>query len=108
MPRIATRFYGPALIATGPTTVYTVAALQKIIIRHIHLSNPSGSAVTFNLSIGAAAAGTRLFETFSIGAGQVYDHFCMYTMDVAEILTLAAGTNNVLNITINGELSVLG
>lgn len=108
MPRIATRMAGPAQVATGPATIYTVPALTKAIIRHIHVQNPSGSAVTFTLSIGADAAGTRLFDAFSIGANQILDHFCYYVMAPAEILQAAAGTNNTLVITVDGDESVLG
>lgn len=114
MSRIAERFYGPALVATGPTTVYTVAAATKIIIRQLHISNPSASAVTLTLSIGADAAGTRLMSAFSIpaaGAGitnSVQDIFWYQIMDATEILTLSAGTNNILNITINGDRIILG
>ena len=114
MARIPKRLYGPALIATGPATVYTVPALTKAIIRQIHLSNPSGSAVNFTFSIGADAAGTRLWSSYSIpaaGAGvsdSVRDIFMYEVMDVAEIIQLAAGTNNILNITISGDEIVLG
>lgn len=114
MARIPKRLYGPALIATGPATVYTVPALTKTIIRHIHVSNPSASPVTFSLSIGADAAGTRLFQTYSIPAaaagvtGSVMDFFLYQVMEAAEILTLSAGTNNVLDIVINGDEIVLG
>lgn len=114
MPKTAERLYGPALIATGPTTVYTVPALTKTIIRHIHLSNPSGSPVTFTLSIGADAAATRLWQTYSIPAAaagvtdSVREIYMYLIMDAAEILTLSAGTNNVLNITINGDEITLG
>lgn len=108
MPRIATRMAGPAQVATGPATIYTVPAVTKAIIRHIHVQNPSGSAVTFTLSIGADAAGTRLFDAFSIGANQILDHFCYYVMEAAEVLQAAAGTNNVLVITVDGDESVLG
>jgi hypothetical protein len=68
MARTPKRIVGPALVATGPTTVYTVPALTKAVIRHIHVSNPSGSPVTLTLSIGADAAGTRLMSTYSIPA----------------------------------------
>jgi hypothetical protein len=114
MSRVAKRLYGPALIATGPTTVYTVPALTKTILRHLHLSNPSGSIVTFTLSIGADAAGTRLWSAYSIPAAaagvvdSVRDLFIYEIMDAAEILTLSAGTNNILVITINGEEIILG
>lgn len=114
MAKTATRLVGPAVIATGPTTVYTVAALTKTIIRHIHISNPSGSPVTFTLSIGADAAATRLWETYSIPAAaagvvdSVREIYTYLIMDAAEILTLSAGTNNILNITINGDELTLG
>jgi|SRR5882672_3998167 len=114
MARIPKRLVGPALIATGPTTVYTVPALTKTIIRQIHISNPSGAAVTFTLSIGADAAATRLWSAYSIPAAaagvtdSVRDIFMYEIMDAAEILTLSAGTNNILDITISGDEIVLG
>ena len=114
MARTPKRIVGPALIATGPTTVYTVPALTKTILRHVHIQNPTGSAVTYTLSIGADAAGTRLFQTFSIPAAaagvtdSVRDHFWYQVMDAAEILTVSAGTNNALTITISGDEITLG
>ena len=114
MARIPKRLYGPAQIATGPTTVYTVPALTKTIIRHLHISNPSASPVTLTLSIGADGVTTRLFTTFSIPAAavgvtnSVQDIFWYQIMDAAEILTLSAGTNNILVIVINGDEIVLG
>jgi hypothetical protein len=114
MPRTAKRLYGPAQIATGPTTVYTVPAGTKTIIRQIHISNPSGAAVTFTLSVGADAAATRLWQTYSIPAAaagvtdSVRDIFMYLIMDAAEILTLSAGTNNTLVIVITGDEITLG
>lgn len=114
MARIPKRLYGPAAIATGPTTVYTVPAVTKTIIRHLRISNPSASPVTLTLSIGADAAGTRLYSAYSIpgaGAGitnSVQDIFLYLIMDAAEILTLSAGTNNILIIVIDGDEIVLG
>jgi hypothetical protein len=114
MPRTAKRLVGPALIATGPTTVYTVPASTKTIIRQIHISNPSGSPVTFTLSVGADAAATRLWQTYSIPAAaagvtdSVRDIFMYLVMDTTEILTLSAGTNNILDIVITGDEITLG
>jgi hypothetical protein len=114
MARTPKRLYGPAQVATGPATVYTVPALTKTIIRQLHISNPSASAVTITLSIGADAAATRLFSTFSIPAAaagvtnSVQDFFWYQIMDAAEILTLSAGTNNILVIVINGDEITLG
>lgn len=108
MPRIANRFHGPAAVSNAAATKFTVSANEKAIVRHIHVQNPSGSAVTFTASIGADAAGTRLFDAYSIAAGSILDHFCYYVMEETEIFQAYSGTNNILVLTIDGEKSVLG
>jgi hypothetical protein len=114
MPRTPKRLAGPAQIATGPATIYTVPSTTKTIIRHIHIQNPSGSAVTVTLSIGASAAGTRILDAFSIPAAaagvsaSVLDMFCYYVLEAAEILQAAAGTNNIAVITVDGDEITLG
>lgn len=114
MARIPKRLYGPAQVATGPATVYTVPLLTKTVIRQIHVSNPSGGAVTLTLSIGADGVTTRLYSTYSIPAAaagvtdSVREIFWYQVMDVGEILTLSAGTNNTLVIVINGDEIILG
>ena len=114
MARTPKRLVGPALVATGPATVYTVPAVTKTVLRHIHVQNPSASPVTLTLSIGADAAGTRLLQTYSIPAAaagvsdSVREIFWYVIMEAAEILTLSAGTNNILTITISGDELTLG
>jgi hypothetical protein len=108
MARIAKRLAGPAQVSNVAATKYTVPALTKTVIRHIHVQNPSGSAVTFTLSIGADAAATRLFDAYSLAANTVLDHFCYYVVDAAEIVQALAGTNNILTLTIDGDEIVLG
>jgi hypothetical protein len=108
MPRVATRLAGPALVTNAAATKYTVPALTKTIVRHIHVQNPSGSAVTFTLSIGADAAGTRLFDAYSIAAGTILDHYCYYVLAATEIIQALAGTTNILTLTIDGDESILG
>lgn len=108
MARTPTRFAGPAQVSNAAATKYTVSASQMIVIRHIHVQNPSGSAVTFTLSIGIDGATTRLFDAYSIAAGTVLDHFCYYPLVAAEIVQALAGTNNILTLTISGDLIILG
>lgn len=114
MARIPKRLAGPAQVATGPATKYTVPAATKTIVRHIHVENPSASPVTFTLSIGADAAGTRLFDAFSIPASaagvtdNVLDHFCYYVIEATEVIQAGAGTTNILVLTIDGDEIVLG
>ena len=108
MPRIAKRLAGPAQVSNAAATKYTVPALTKTIIRHIHIQNPSGSPVTFTASIGADAAGVRIFDAYSIPANSIFDHFCYYVLEAAEVFQAFAGTNNILVLTIDGDESVLG
>lgn len=105
--KIAKRMSGPALVTNLAVTKYTVPASRRGIIRHIHVQNPSGSAITFTMSIGADAAGTRIFDAFSIAANSVLDHFCYYVLEAAEILQALAGTTNILTLTIDGDEDVL-
>lgn len=108
MARSATRLHGPALVSNAAATKYTTPAGTKTIVRHVHVQNPSASAVTFTMSIGADAAGTRIFDVFSIAAGTVFDHFPYYVLSAAEVLQAFAGTNNILTLTIDGDELTLG
>lgn len=107
MARIAKRMAGPALVSNAAATKYTVAAGRRGIIRTIHVSNPTASAVDFTLSIGADAAGTRVFDGFPIPADSVYPFGCLFVLEAAEIIQAFAGTNNVLTLTIDGEEEIL-
>lgn len=114
MARIPKRLAGPAQVSNVAATKYTVPALTKTIVRHIHVQNPSGSAVTFTLSIGADAAATRVIDAFSIPAAaagvtaSVVDWYPYYVLEVGEIIQALAGTNNILTLTIDGDEIVLG
>lgn len=107
MARIATRLFGPALLTNAAATKITVASNEKAIIRKIHVSNPSASAVNFTCSIGADAAGTRLYDAFSIPAGGVLDVAGPFTMEEAEIFQALGSTTNVLVLTVDGDRAVL-
>ncbi len=107
--RKALRFSGPALLTNSAATKYTVSSGEAIVVRHIHVSNPGGgSAATLFISIGSDAAGTRVFDAYSVAAGSVLDHFCYYPLIAADIIQAYSGTNNVLTCTISGDLITLG
>jgi hypothetical protein len=55
------------------------------------------------MSIGADAAGVRIFDAYSIAAGAVLDHFCYYVLAAAEVIQALAGTTNILTLTIDGD-----
>ncbi|MGH7182117.1 MAG: hypothetical protein ACREJN_09085 [Nitrospiraceae bacterium] len=108
MPRTPLRFAGPGQLTNAAVTKYTVPAVTLSIMRHIHVTNPSGAAVTFTMSIGADAAGTRIFDGYSIAAGAILDHFCYYVLQPAEIVQALASVTTTLNLTIDGDQYTLG
>jgi hypothetical protein len=116
MARAFTRIYGPALVATGPTTIVTVPASTQYVVTNIWVSNPSASAVSLTLSVGADAAGTRIIGTNTAaqipantaGVSQQLIYQGALPVNAAEIITASAGTNNVLVITISGYSNTVG
>lgn len=94
------RVFGPALVATGPTTVLTAGATERIEIQVIMVSNPTASAVNFTVSIGADAAGTRIIGTNTVAncpANALTPFYGPWIVKEGEVVQLSAATNNVLN-----------
>lgn len=108
------RMFGPALVTNSLATMFTVPAAEIYVVRHIHVQNNSGSAATLTVSIGADAAGTRVFDAYSIPAaaagvvGSAIDFWVYYPLVAAEIMRVVAGTTNVLTITVSGDEIQLG
>jgi len=104
----ANRLAGPGQLTNAAVTKYTVPANYKTIVRHVHVANPSASAVPFTMSIGADAAGTRLFDAYSIAAGAVLDWFCYLPLAAGEIVQAYGGTTLTLNFEMSGDENVAG
>lgn len=110
MPKTPKRLYGPAALTVA--TLYTVPSVTKTVIRHIHIENGSAGALTFTLSIGADAAGTRLFFAQSVPAaaagvtGNVVDYNVYWPMEAAEILVSSVAS--AMNIVVSGDEYTLG
>lgn len=107
MAKTAKRLYGPTALTAAAATKYTVPALTKTVIRHVHVTNTSAGAVTFTMSIGTDAAGTRLFDAYSIAAGAVLDWFGYAVIDAAEVIQ-ALGSSTVPVLTVWGDELTLG
>ncbi len=114
MPREALRLAGPALLTNAAATKYTVPASTKTILRWIHVENPSAAAVSFTLSIGVDAAGTRLFDAIFIPAVTdiskgIFDYFCNLPLEAAEIVQAwAPSATNVMTLTLEGDVYTPG
>jgi hypothetical protein len=108
MATTAKRLFGPAQLGNATATKYTVPAGTKAKVRHIHFFNPSGAPVTVTMSIGGDAAATRLFDAFSIPAGQPYDWYPYLVMDAAEIIAAHASAAATIVMTVFGDELTLG
>lgn len=103
MPKINKRLYGPAQLPNSTGTRYTVPASTRTVVRHIHVSNPTGGAVDVTLSIGADGAGTRLWDGYSVATDSAVDFWGPYTLEAAEIIAAHASAATSLVMVIDGE-----
>ncbi len=102
MGDIAKRIVGPTQLGTAAATVYTVPASTTTILRHIKVCNESSSAVSFTLSIGADAAGKRLYYQVSIPGNGVLDWSGFEILAAAETLQSYASASTSLTLTLSG------
>lgn len=102
---------GPAFLAASATDIYTPAASTiYTVIRHIHIANVTGGAVTFTLYVGAtggSSAGTELFKGYSVAANSSYDWYTALKLVSTEFLSGLASAGSSLTITVEGELNVV-
>ena len=79
-----------------------------VIIRHLHIVNKAGSAVTFSFWIGATSgnvAGTEVIEQGrSVSPNTSYDWYGQERMDAADFFVGGAGTATAL--TLQGEAEI--
>lgn len=104
----AKRLYGPAQLTNAAADTYVVPAGRSALVRHIHISNPSGGTVNLSASVGADAAAVRLFDLFPIAANSVYDWYGYLPLAAAEKIQAFASTTLVLVIEIAGDENVAG
>lgn len=98
------RLVGPKTVENSDTAQYNSTG-KTVAIRHIHISNSTANEVTFTMSIGADAAGTRLFDGYPIPARSVYTYPCNIVLvsgDGVSAIRASAGTAASLTLTISG------
>lgn len=82
-----------------------------LLIRHIRISNKTGSAATFSLWLGATganAAGTEVIGTaLSVAANTAFDWYGQLRMDAADFLVGGAGTGSALTLEAEGEIGLV-
>jgi hypothetical protein len=102
MADTAKRLVGPSLLTASEQTLYTVPAATTAILRGLRVANNSTSTVTLTVSIGADAAGTRLYSSFDLLAKSVHDWSGFLVLAAGETLRGYAGTANQLVISVSG------
>lgn len=94
----------------GPVGV--TVSQPYMILRHIRITNKTGSAATFSLWKGATAgnaAGTEVIGTgYSVAANSAFDFYGIFRMDAADFLVGGSGTATALTFTAEGEMGISG
>ena len=94
----------------GPVGI--TATQPYLILRHIRISNKTGSAATFSLwkgATGANAAGTEVIGTgYSVAANSAFDWYGILRLDSADFLVGGAGTATALTLSAEGEIGFSG
>lgn len=102
---------GPAYITDASDDLYVPGSGIIADIKHIHLVNTSGSAVTVSLFVGLTGAetgGTEILGAKSIAANDVYDLYFPAGLPLtsSDYLVGDASTTNVVTATVTGTLRV--
>lgn len=96
------RIIGPKSLETSTTAQYDSTG-KVAVVKEIHVSNPTTGDLTFTLSFGADAAGTRLFDGFVIPAKSIFTHECYKATKAADganaICAHGSGAGLVLEVT---------
>jgi hypothetical protein len=89
------------LLTDSAATVFTSSG--DSLVEMIHLYNQHSSAVTFTLSVGTDAAGTRLWDSYPIPADKDVKLRLYLALADGEVLQAYSGTDAVLNISVDGR-----
>lgn len=96
------RLYGPAQLTASAATLYTTPAATTTIVRYIRIANTTGTDRTVTLSIGADAAGTRIFGGVNVPANGALDWSGFLPLAATETLQGLASAASALTVTIAG------
>ena len=98
-----------AAVTTGYTTIYTVAASQRLYIKCVDVCNTSGTDTTFTMHLVAAGStalvGNALFFGSSIAANDNLQWTGTQLIDTDATIQVKASAAN-LTVTISGGVAV--
>jgi hypothetical protein len=102
MADVLKRLQGPALLTAAAATVYTTPALTTTVVRAIHVANESTGSQTFTLSVGADAAGKRVFYQQLVFPGDSFDWAGSLILAAAEVVQAYASVTSTLTLVMSG------
>jgi hypothetical protein len=100
MADVAKRLAGPVVGTGAEATLYTVPTATTGILRDISVANTTTTRQTFKLTIGADAAGTRIYQDVPVDPGIPFEWNGFRVMAAAE--TLRWNGPSTLTIMVNG------
>jgi len=113
--------FGPVALTTTlttnvlnpPTTTGGVGAGTPntyLVLRHIRITNKTGSAATFSFWLGATGANTAGTEVIgqgkSVAANDAYDWYGALRIDTSQFLVGGSGTATALSFEAEGEMGL--
>ncbi len=106
MADTVTRFFGPAEPSTSDTTtVFAAPSGQDLIVRNIHIQNPTGASATVTIGKDDTTTSAKKFlEAFSIPAGNTYDWSGFLIIADGETWYIKQGTASALTVIASGVL----
>jgi hypothetical protein len=103
MADTARRLVGPVQLAAAAATLYTAPAATTALMRYLRVVNTTTGDRTFTLSLGADAAGTRIFHAVTVPAsGGAAEWTGLIVIGAGEILQGFASTAASLTIIVSG------
>lgn len=101
--------YGPAFLGTAAADLFTVPAATSAIVKYLHVVKPGKTPCILVLSIGADAAGTRIYPTTYIIEDTITPIFVYFPLATGEKMQgYAIGINgasavNAIGLTVTGD-----
>lgn len=99
------RLAGPAALSVlaTPTTLLTVTAAHRYVVKQIIITNTSAAARTVVLSIGTpATVANRILSDVTLAANEVLVIDSALVLEAAETVQAYADTTALVNVTITG------
>lgn len=102
MADVLKRLVGPTALAVAAATVYTAPGSATSVLRNIHVTNETAASATFTISIGADAAGKRIFYQQVVNPGDSWDWTGNIVLAATETLQAYASVATTLTLVISG------